>query len=190
MMNTKNILQCSILLAVITLAYIPTFVRTSHDYAYFIEETIWEEERAYAREGLRTAWQYIKYWGNKQWYFPPDSLIMDTIVPDPRIVSGGELHKIEFIRNGKNDYLFYYQDVNQRSIYVLCGVTANNEQPYSLDDYYYINKDGYIIFNTCKYIEMVLWYLNVLVSPWLWLCLLLLLIYRGVRSIVKKSKTN
>jgi len=189
-MKTKNILQCSILFAAITLAYVPTYGRTSRDYAYFIEETKWEEERAYAREGLRIAWQYIKYAGNQQWYFPPDSLTLDTIVPDPRIVNGGELHRIEFIKDGKDDYLFYYKDANQRTIFVLRGVSANNEQPYSLDDYYYIDRSGYIVFNTRKYIEMVLWYLNVLASPWMWLGLLLFLLYKGVQSVVRKRKTD
>ena len=82
-----------------------------------------------------------------------------------------------------NDY--YYQDKQGSTIPVLQGVSANNEQPYSLDEYHYIDNDGLIRFNTIKYIEMVLWCMNVLVSPWLWLLVFIFLGYKGIRFLKK-----
>jgi hypothetical protein len=71
------------------------------------------------------------------------------------------------------------------SVEVLQGVSANNGQPYSLYDYFYIDVDGLVKFNLRKNIEMILWSLNVLVSPWLWLVLFLFLIYKGLRMFWK-----
>ena len=71
------------------------------------------------------------------------------------------------------------------SVEVLQGVSVNNGQPYSLYDYFYIDTDGLVKFNLRKNVEMMLWCLNVLVSPWLWLVLFLFLIYIGLRLLWK-----
>ena len=95
------------------------------------------------------------------------------------------MHRVEFIKNGQQNQDNYYQDKQGSTIPVLQGVSANNEQPYSLDEYHYIDNDGLIRFNTIKYIEMVLWCLNVLVSPWLWLLVFIFLGYKGIRFLKK-----
>lgn len=150
-------------------------------YAYWIEETKWTEERIEARTELKTAWIYLTSMKNKFWFFVPDSIISDSIIEDTRVINEGKMHRIEYIRDGLQTYNYYYRDVKGSTIPVLQGVSANNKQPYSLDEYHYITSDGLIRFNTIKYIEMVLWCLNVLVSPWLWFALIVFLIYNGVR---------
>ena len=75
----------------------------------------------------------------------------------------------------------YYMDANGNMVEVLGSVSANNGQPYSISPYHYIDSDGLIAFNTRKWIEMVLWCMNVLVSPWMWLtviCFLFVIIFR------------
>lgn len=175
-MKTKYILLCCLL----AVACVKTF-SNSRSYAYWMEEPKWTEERAEAREGLKTAWIYLTSMRNTHWYFTPDSIISDSIVEDPRIVNEGQMHRVEYIRDGLQTHNFYYRDVLGNTIPILEGVSANNKQPYSLDEYHYIDSDGLIKFNTIKYIEEVLWCLNVLVSPWLWLVLIVFLIYKGVR---------
>jgi hypothetical protein len=150
-----------------------------------MEEPKWTEERAEAREGLKTARIYLTSMHNTNWYFAPDSVILDSIIEDPRIANEGQMHRVEYIKNGQQTHDYYYQDEKGCTIPVLHGVSANNEQPYSLDEYYYINTDGLIRFNTLKYVEMVLWCLNVLVSPWLWLLVFIFIGYKGIRLLRK-----
>lgn len=179
-MKTKYILLCCLLAA----ACVQTF-GNSRGYAYWMEEPKWTEERAEAREEMKTAWIYLTSMRNTHWYFTPDSVILDSIINDSRIVNDGQMHRVEYSKNGQQTHDYYYQDIQGSTIPVLQGVSANNEQPYSLDEYYYIGTDGLIRFNTIKYIEMVLWCLNVLVSPWLWLALIVFLIYKGVRFLME-----
>jgi hypothetical protein len=146
-----------------------------------MEEPKWTEERAEAREGLKTAWIYLTSMRNTHWYFTPDSIISDSIISDPRIVNDGEMQRVEYVQDGKQTHDYYYIDRKGMSVEVLQGVSANNGQPYSLYDYFYIDVDGLVKFNLRKNIEMILWSLNVLVSPWLWLVLFLFFIYKGLR---------
>ena len=95
------------------------------------------------------------------------------------------MHRVEFIKNGQQNHDYYYQDKQGSTIPVLQGVSANNGKPYSLDEYHYIASDGLIRFNATKYIEMVMWCLNVLVSPWLWLLVFIFLGYKGIRLLKK-----
>ena len=175
-MNIKTIILCVLLF----LSSAPA-AASDRPYAYWIEETKWTEERIEAREGLKTAWIYLTSMRNKCWYFNPDSIISDSIIEDTRGVNEGEMHRIEYFRDGYQADDYYYADANGRTIPVLDGVSANNGQPYSLYDYFYIDVDGLVKFNLRKNIEMILWSLNVLVSPWLWLVLFLFLIYKGLR---------
>lgn len=175
-MNIKTITVCALLF----LSFAPA-AASDRPYAYWMDEPKWTEERTEAREGLKTAWIYFTSMRNKCWYFIPDSVISDSIIEDPRLVNEGQMHRIEYFRNGYQTDDYYYRDVHGSTIPVLNGVSANNGQPYSLDEYHYITTDGLIRFNTTKYIEMVLWCLNVLVSPWLWLALMVFLIYKSVR---------
>lgn len=175
-MNFKTITLCALLF----LSFVPA-AAGDRPYAYCIEETKWTEERIEARTELKTAWIYLTSMRNKCWYFIPDSVISDSIIEDTRVVNEGQMHRIEYIRDGYHTHDFYYKDVCGGTIPVLEGVSANNGQPYSLDEYYYIDTDGLIRFHTVKWIEMVLWCLNVWVSPWLWITVIVLLIYKGVR---------
>ncbi len=179
-MNIKTITLCALLF----LSFVPA-AASDRPYAYWMEEPKWTEERAEAREGLKTAWIYITSMRNTHWYFAPDSVILDSIINDPRVVNDGQMHRVEYSKKGQQTHDYYYQDMQGSTNPVLQGVSANNEQPYSLDEYYYIGTDGLIQFNALKYVEMVLWCLNVLVSPWLWLILFLFLIYKGLRLLWK-----
>lgn len=179
-MKTKHILLCCLLAA----ACVQTF-GSSRGYAYWMEEPKWTEERAEAREEMKTAWIYLTSMRNTHWYFTPDSVILDSIVEDPRIVNEGQMHRVEYIKNGQQNQDNYYQDKQGSTIPVLQGVSANNGKPYSLDEYHYIASDGLIRFNATKYIEMVMWCLNVLVSPWLWLLVFIFLGYKGIRLLKK-----
>lgn len=172
-MKPKTLLLCCLLVA----ACAHMFGKT-RGYAYWMEEPKWTEERAEAREGLKTAWIYLTSTRNTHWYFAPDSVILDSIIEDPRIVHEGQMHRVEYVKSGRQDYEYYYQDQNGSTIPVLQGVSANNEQPYSLDEYHYIDTDGLVKFNLRKNIEMILWCLNVLVSPLLWLIVILLGLYK------------
>lgn len=175
-MNIKTITLCALLF----LSFVPA-AAGDRPYAYWMDEPKWTEERTEAREGLKTAWIYFTSMRNKCWYFMPDSVISDSVIEDSRVVNEGQMHRIEFFRDGHMTYDNYYKDVQGGTIPVLQGVSANNKQPYSLDEYHYINADGLIKFSTLKYIEMVLWCLNVLVSPWMWFVLFVFLIYKWVR---------
>lgn len=183
-MKTKNLILCCLLCA----ASIPTFGR-AREYAYILEEPKWVEERAQAKADLLTAWTYIK---NPHYnYLLPDSVISDSIVQDSRIKNGAELHRVEYMDNGLQAYEYYYKDAKHNIIKVMDGVSANNGQPYSFDEYYYIDGNGMVTFNIRKYMEMILWCCNVYLSPLLWLALLLFLIYKGtlrlIRSRLKES---
>ena len=183
-MNTKNILLCCLLCA----ASIPTFGHV-RDYAYILEEPKWVEERAQAKADLLTTWTYIKDLHCR--YLFPDSVISDSIVQDSRIVNGGELHRVEYFDGRKQTCEYYYKDSKHNIVRVMDGVSANNGQPYSFDEYYYIDRNGMVTFNTRKYIEMILWCCNVYLSPLLWLALMIYLIYKGmmcfIRSRLKES---
>ena len=176
-MKTKYIVLCCLL----TAACVKTY-GSSRGYAYWMEETKWTEERTEAREELKTAWIYLTSMHNTHWYFVSDSIISDSIVEDPRTVNEGQMHRVEYTKYGHQTHDYYYRDKKGSTIPVLQGVSANNGQPYSLDEYYYIDTDGLIRFNTIKYMEMVLWCLNVLVSPWLWLMVMIYLIYKCVQK--------
>ena len=179
-MNIKTITLCALLF----LSFVPA-AAGDRPYAYWMDEPKWTEERTEAREGLKTAWIYFTSMRNKCWYFMPDSVISDSIIEDPRLVNKGQMHRIEYFRDGQQCQDYYYKDVHGSTIPVLQGVSANNKQPYSLDEYHYIASDGLIRFNTLKFVEMVLWCLNILVSPRLWLGLFVFLIYKGVQLIRK-----
>ena len=181
-MKTKHILLCCLTMA----ACIQTFAE-ARGYDYWMEEPKWTEERAKARKELKTAQIYITNLRNTHWYFAPDSITLDSIIDSSRIVKGGEVHRVEYTQDGQEMEDYYYLDPQGRTIPVLLGVVANNGQPYSLDTYYYIGTDGLIRFNTVKWIEMVLWCLNVLVSPWLWLAVLIYLLYKAILYIVIKG---
>lgn len=175
-MNVKIITLCALLL----LSFVPA-AAGDRPYAYWMEETKWTEERTEAQAELKTAWIYLISMRNKCWYFIPDSVISDSVIEDSRVVNEGQMHRIEYFRDGQQTHDFYYRDVKGGTIPILQGVSANNGQPYSLDEYHYIASDGLIKFSKLKFVEMVLWCLNVLVSPWLWLAVIVLLIYKGVR---------
>ena len=177
-MKTKHILSCCLLVA----ACVQTF-GAPRGYAYWMEEPKWTEERAEARTELKHAWMDLTqpYCA----YIFPDTILADSVIYDPRIVEGGEMHRVEYVQNGKQTHDYYYIDRKGMSVEVLQGVSANNGQPYSLYDYFYIDVDGLVKFNLRKNIEMILWSLNVLVSPWLWLVLFLFLIYKGLRMFWK-----
>lgn len=179
-MNIKTIVLCALLF----LSFVPA-AAGDRPYAYWMEETKWTEERTEAQAELKTAWIYLISMRNKCWYFMPDSVISDSVIEDSRVVNEGQMHRIEFFRDGHKTYDYYYADANGRTIPVLDGVSANNGQPYSLDEYHFIDTDGLVRFNTLKYIEMVLWCLNVLMSPWMWFVLLVFLIYKGVRFLME-----
>jgi len=140
-------------------------------YEYALDEPKWEYERNDARIELRSACSYLT--GHKSSYSLPDSIMSDSIIPDSRIVSGGELHHIVGEQDGVKIAEHYYVDTKGNMIEVLGNVSANNGQPYSLSPYHYINSDGLIVFNVRAWIEMVLWGLNVLVSPWMWFVVIL-----------------
>ena len=177
-MKTKHILLCCLLVA----ACVQTFGQ-SRGYAYWMEEPKWTEERAEARTELKHAWMDLTqpYCA----YIFPDTVFTDSIIYDPRIVEGGEMHRVEYVQDRKQTHDYYYIDRKGMSVEVLQGVSANNGQPYSLYDYFYIDVDGLVKFNLRKNIEMILWSLNVLVSPWLWFILFLFLIYKGLRMFWK-----
>lgn len=179
-MNIKIIVLCALLcLSSIKAA------AGERPYAYWFEEPKWEEERTEAREEIKTAWIYLTSMKNNCWYFVPDSIISDSIIEDTRVVNGGQIHKIEYIRDGQQTHDFYYRDVKGGTLPILQGVSANNGQPYSLDEYHYIASDGLIKFSTLKFVEMVLWCLNVLVSPWLSILVFIFLGYKGIRLLKK-----
>lgn len=182
-MKTKHILLCCLTMA----ACIQTFAE-ARGYAYWMEEPKWTEERAQAREELKTARIYITNLRNTHWYFAPDYIISDSIIDSSQMVKGGEVHRVEYTQDGREMEDYYYLDPQGRTIPVLLGVVANNGQPYSLDAYYYIDADGLIRFNIVKWMEMVLWCLNVLVSPWLWLAVLIYLLYKAILYIVIKTR--
>ena len=174
-MTTKTLIFCGLLWAI----SIPTFGR-ARDYAYILEEPKWVEERAQAKADLLTAWTYIK---NPHCnYLLPDSVISDSIMQDLRIRNNGELHRVEYMDNGRQAYEYYYKDAMQKTVRVMDGVSANNGQPYSFDEYYYIDGNGRITFNTQKYIEMLLWCCNVYLSPLLWIALMMFLLYKVIRG--------
>lgn len=178
-MKTKHILFCCLLCA----ASIQTFARP-RGYAYVLEEPKWQEERMNALSELKTAWTYIKV--PHCCYLFPDSILLDSIVQNTHIVNKGELHKVEYVQNGCKTHEYYYKDKNKTMLHVMGGVYANNGQPYSFNEYYYISRDGLITFNTRKYIEMLLWCANVYLSPFLWLALLPFLLYKGIVLLKKR----
>ena len=165
-MRTKIIILCSLLYA----ACVPTF-GGNRPYDYMLDEPKWEDERADARIEIRTAWACLT--GQQRSYVLPDTVLSDSIISDARLVNGGELHHIKGVRNGMRIEEGYYMDANGCMVEVLGSLSANNGQPYSLSPYHYITSDGLVTFNTRKWIEMVLWGLNVLVSPWMWLVIVL-----------------
>lgn len=145
----------------------------NREYEYELDQPKWEYERSDARIELRSAFLYAA--GRKSSYTLPDSILSDSIINDSRIVTGGELHHIEFVQDGIKIDECYYKDTKGSMVEVLANVSANNGQPYSLSPYHYLGSDGLVTFNTLKWIEMVLWCLNVLVSPWMWLAVILFL---------------
>lgn len=140
-------------------------------YEYVLDVPKWEQERTDARMELRTAWACLT--GRQSSYVLPDTILSDSVIPDTRIMNGGELHHIQFVQEGMRIEECYYMDANGCMVEVLGSVSANNGQPYSLSPYHYITSDGLVTFNTRKWIETVLWGLNVLVSPWMWLVIVL-----------------
>lgn len=140
-------------------------------YEYVLDEPKWKQERTDARIELRAACSYLT--GQKSTYTLPDSILSDSVIPDTRIMNGGELHHIQFVQEGMRIEDCYYMDTNGNMVEVLCNVSANNGQPYSLCPYHYIASDGLVTFNVRKWIEMVLWCMNVIVSPWLWFAIVL-----------------
>ena len=168
-MRTKIIILCSLLYAVC----VPTF-GGDRPYEYMLDEPKWEYERADARIEIRTAWACLT--GRQRSYVLPDTILSDSVIPDTRIMNGGELHHVECIWEGRRTEECYYMDTNGNMVEVLGSLSANNGQPYSLSPYHYITSDGLVTFNARKWIEMVLWCLNVLVSPWLWLAVVLSLL--------------
>ena len=178
------VLLLCILFAISFLTSVPTFSRP-REYAYMLEETKWQEERYSAWNELKTAWKYLHrpYRGS----FLPDSIVSDTIVPDSRLVNRGILHRITHIEDGKETNDFYYEDSNHYYLFVVHGVYTNCGQPWSFNEYYFINRDGLITFNTRKYIEMLLWCGNVYLSPLLWIGLLLFLLRKGILRFKEKQ---
>ena len=143
-------------------------------YEYMLDQPKWEQERVEARIELRTAWACLT--GRQNPYALPDTILSDSVIPDTRIMNGGEFHHIQFVQEGMRIEECYYMDANGCMVEVLGSVSANNGQPYSISPYHYITSDGLVTFNTRKWIETVLWCLNVLVSPWLWLAVVLSLL--------------
>ena len=143
-------------------------------YEYVLDVPKWEQERADARIEIRTAWACLT--GQQSSYVLPDTILSDSVIPDTRIMNGGEFHHIQFVQEGMRIEECYYMDANGCMVEVLGSVSANNGQPYSISPYHYITSDGLVTFNTRKWIEMVLWGLNVLVSRWLWLAVVLSLL--------------
>lgn len=168
-MKAKIIILCCLLYAVC----VPTF-GGDRPYDYVLDQPKWEQERAEARIELRTAWACLT--GRQSSYVLPDTILSDSVIPDTRIMNGGEFHHIQFVQEGMRIEECYYMDANGCMVEVLGSVSANNGQPYSISPYHYITSDGLITFNARKWIEMVLWGLNVLVSPWLWLAVVLSLL--------------
>lgn len=168
-MKTKIVLLCCLL----CVAYVPTF-GGDRPYEYVLDVPKWEQERSDARIELRTAWACLT--GRQSSFVLPDTTLFDSIISDTRIMNGGELHHIQFVREGMKIEECYYMDANGCVVEVLGSVSANNGQPYSLSPYHYITSDGLVTLNTRKWIETVLWCLNVLVSPWLWLAVVLSLL--------------
>lgn len=181
-MKTKHILLCCLLCCLLVAACVQTF-DAPRGYAYCMDEPKWTLERAAARTKLKHAWKDLTH--PYCAYVFPDTILADSVIYDPRIVEGGEMHRIEYVRYGMQDHDYYYIDRKGMSVEVLQGVSVNNGQPYSLYDYFYIDTDGLVKFNLRKNVEMMLWCLNVLVSPWLWLVLFLFLIYIGLRLLWK-----
>lgn len=140
-------------------------------YEYMLDQPKWDQERAEARIELRTAWACLT--GRQSAYVLPDTILSDSVIPHSRLVNDGELHHIQCVREGMRMEDYYYKDANGNMVEVLGSVSSNNGQPYSLSPYHYITSDGLVTFNTRKWIEMVLWGLNVLVSPWMWLVIVL-----------------
>lgn len=165
-MKAKIILLCCLLCA----TCVPAF-GGNRPYEYMLDQPKWEQERTDARMELRTAWACLT--GRQSPYALPDTILSDSVIPDTRIMNGGELHHIQFVQEGMRIEECYYMDANGCVVEVLGSVSANNGQPYSISPYLYINSDGLITFNARKWIEMVLWGLNVLVSPWMWLVIVL-----------------
>lgn len=143
----------------------------NREYEYELDQPKWEYERTDARIELRVACSHLT--GRKSSYALPDSILSDSVIPDSRIVAGGELHHIECVQEGIRMEEYYYVDTKGSMVEVLANVSANNGQPYSLSPYHYIGGNGLVTFNIRKWIETVLWGLNVLVSPWLWLAIVL-----------------
>lgn len=151
------------------------------EYEYALDEPKWTYERTDARIELRTAWACLT--GQQSSYVLPDTIQSDSIISDSRIVSGGEFHHIVGGQDGIKIDEHYYLDTKGNMIEVLGNVSANNGQPYSLSPYHYINSDGLIVFNARAWIEMVLWCMNVIVSPWLWFAIVLSLFIVIVRRL-------
>lgn len=172
-MKTRMIVLCCMMCA----ACVPTF-GGNRPYEYLLDQPKWDQERADARIEIRTAWACLT--GQQSPYALPDTILSDSVIPDTRIMNGGELHHIQFVREGMKIEDYYYLDANGCMVDVLGNASANNGQPYSISPYHYIDSDGMVTFNTRQWIEMVLWCLNVLVSPWLWLAVIACLIYLGV----------
>ena len=165
-MKAKIILLCCLLCA----TCVPAF-GGNRPYEYMLDQPKWEQERADARMELRTAWACLT--GRQSAYVLPDTILSDSVIPHSRLVNDGELHYIQCVRDGMRMEDYYYKDANGNMVEVLGSVSANNGQPYSLSPYHYITSDGLVTFNTRKWIETVLWGLNVLVSPWMWLVIVL-----------------
>ncbi len=140
-------------------------------YDYVLDQPKWEQERTNARIELRTAWACLT--SRQSSFILPDTILSDSIISDARLVNGGELHYIEGARNGMRIEDCYYMDTNGNMVEVLVSVSANNGQPYSISPYHYIGGNGLVTFNIRKWIETVLWGLNVLVSPWMWFVVIL-----------------
>ena len=172
-MRTKIIILCCLLYAVC----VPTF-GGNRPYDYMLDEPKWEYERADARIEIRTAWACLI--GRQSSYVLPDTVLSDSIISDARLVNGGELHHVECIWEGRRTEECYYMDTNGNMVEVLGSLSANNGQPYSLSPYHYIGSDGMVTFNTRKWIDMVRWCLNVLVSPRLWLAFIAYLLCIGL----------
>lgn len=165
-MKTKLILLCCLLCAACTSAR-----GGERPYEYILDQPKWEQERAEARIELRTACASLT--GRQSSYALPNTVLSDSVIPDSRLVNGGELHHIQFVQEGMRIEECYYMDANGCMVEALGSVSANNGQPYSLSPYHYITSDGLVTFNTRKWIETVLWGLNVLASPWMWLVIVL-----------------
>jgi len=172
-MKTRMIVLCCLMCA----ACVPTF-GGDRPYEYVLDVPKWEQERTDARIELRTAWACLT--GRQSSYVLPDTVLSDSIISDARLVNGGELHHVECIWNGMRIEECYYMDTNGNMVEVLGSVSANNGQPYSLSPYHYIGSDGMVTFNTRQWFEMMLWCLNVLVSPWLWLAFIAYLLCIGL----------